>query len=115
MIVFDLPFPPSVNKYYRRVGKNVVISKRGREYREEVISIFKGLKKDPIDGQIAMGIDAYPPDKRRRDIDNILKALLDALEHAGAYQNDNQIVKLLVSKHEPMTGGKVIVRIYGKD
>jgi crossover junction endodeoxyribonuclease RusA len=41
-----------------------------------------------------MRVLAYPPDHRRRDLDNLAKAILDALQHAGVYGNDCQ-VKLL--------------------
>jgi hypothetical protein len=32
------------------------------------------------------GFDLAPPDRRRRDIDNVQKPLLDALQHGGAYR-----------------------------
>jgi len=45
-------------------------------------------------------------------VDNTLKALLDALEHGGAYVDDAQIVWLLTQKAQVVRGGKVIVRIW---
>jgi len=62
-------------------------------------------------GPLAMFIKIYPPDKRRRDIDNVLKALLDSLEHAGVYENDSQIFRLQIEKKEPIKGGKCFVKI----
>jgi Holliday junction resolvase RusA-like endonuclease len=38
----------------------------------------------------------HPPDKRRRDIDNPVKATLDALVHWGVLHDDSCIVELLV-------------------
>ena len=32
-----------------------------------------------------------PPDRRRRDLDNLYKCLFDALGHAGVYEDDSQI------------------------
>ena len=49
--------------------------------------------------------------RRRRDLDNCLKSLLDAMEHGGAYADDSQIVRLAVEKREPVDGGKTLVRI----
>ena len=52
----------------------------------------------PLQGRLAMAIELYPPDKRRRDIDNVLKATLDALQHGGAYADDCQIDYLTISR-----------------
>ena len=38
----------------------------------------------------------FPPDRRRRDIDNLPKAVLDSLEFAGVFENDSQVDRLLV-------------------
>ena len=64
-----------------------------------------------LTGLIHLEIDAFPPDNRKRDLDNINKALLDALEEAGVFKDDSQIVKLTSTKHAPIEGGKVSVRI----
>lgn len=108
---FVLPWPPSVNHYYRRVGHRTLISREGRAFRENVCAILADLGGDPMDGPLAIQIEVYPPDRRRRDIDNVQKALLDALEHGGAYHDDSQIVKLQIEKRAVVQGGKTIVRI----
>lgn len=48
--------------------------------------------------RLSLTIDAYPPDRRKRDLDNILKSLLDALQHAGIYSDDSQIDILKISR-----------------
>jgi crossover junction endodeoxyribonuclease RusA len=53
----------------------------------------------------------HPPDRRRRDLDNILKALLDALQYGGAYQDDSQIDSLQVVRSKSVPGGKVMVLV----
>ena len=74
---FDLPWPPSVNNYYRHVGPRVLISRAGRRYRSMVVSRLGGLKK--LSGRLSLYAELYPPDRRRRDIDNVGgKALLAA-------------------------------------
>lgn len=111
-LLIELPWPPSVNHYYRRVGHRTLISREGRKYRDEICAILRDLRFRPLNGELAMTIDAYPPDKRRRDADNILKSLLDALQHAGAYHDDSQIKRLsveLLTPHRPR--GKVQVRL----
>ena len=38
----------------------------------------------------------YPPDQRRRDIDNYNKALFDALTLTGVWEDDSQVKRMLV-------------------
>ncbi len=113
MTELELPYPPSVNHYWRRVGARTLISRKGREFREAVCSILAAHGIRPIAGPLEVFVDLYPPDHRRRDCDNTQKALLDALAHGGAYYDDSQIVHLDVWKREPLPGGKVFVRIVG--
>ena len=58
-----------------------------------------------------MEIALYPPDRRKRDIDNVLKPTLDALQKAGVYKDDSQIVRLNVSKESPVKGGYMALTI----
>lgn len=60
----------------------------------------------------------FPPDARRRDIDNYNKALFDALTHAGIWEDDSRAenaggvgpkvpggrVEISIKKHEPLAG-----------
>ncbi len=112
MLELELPYPPSVNHYWRRVGARTLISRGGRAFREAVCSILAARGIQSLDGPLVVEVMIHPPDKRRRDIDNIQKALLDALQHGGAYGDDSQIVRLTIEKCEPLDGGKTIVRIW---
>ncbi|GIW90236.1 MAG: crossover junction endodeoxyribonuclease rusA [Pirellulaceae bacterium] len=107
----ELPYPPSINHYWRRVGGRTLISREGRRFRQRVLAILGALGIDPLAGQLAVDVEIFPPDGRRRDIDNVQKALLDALQHGGAYNDDSQIVRLAIEKREPIEGGKAVVRI----
>jgi Holliday junction resolvase len=49
----------------------------------------------------------YPPDKKRRDIDNVCKAILDALQYAGVYDDDFKIWQLFVERREVRKFGEV--------
>ncbi len=110
-LVLELPYPPSVNHYYRSVGPRTLISREGRAYREQVCAILVAAGTETLTGPLALQVEVYPPDRRSRDLDNTLKALLDALEKGGAYRNDSQIVRLVAEKREPVEGGRTIVRI----
>jgi Holliday junction resolvase RusA-like endonuclease len=106
-----LPYPPSINHYWRRVGAKTLISREGRRFRERVVGILAARRTPPLTGPLAVEVEVYPPDYRRRDIDNVQKALLDALQHGGAYVDDSQIVRLVISKCPPESGGRTVVRI----
>jgi crossover junction endodeoxyribonuclease RusA len=56
-------------------------------------------------------IHACPPDRRRRDIDNMLKAPLDAMQHAGVIEDDSLIDDLHIIRQEPIKGGRLVVEI----
>ena len=101
MIRLTLPFPPSVNRYWRHVGNRVLISKEGREFREHVTDLMKDQRVKKHQGDLIVDISLIPVDRRRRDVDNSLKALLDAMQTGGAYDDDSQIVRLTVEKFDP--------------
>lgn len=111
MLEVELPYPPSINHYWRRVGPRTVISREGRRFRSNVVAILTTLRLQPLVGDLAVEVEVYPPDNRRRDIDNVQKALFDALQHGGAYADDSQIVHLSIAKCPPVAGGKTLVRI----
>lgn len=95
-----LPWPPSVNHYWRAVNGRNILSKDGREYRSMVISIShseRWLRFIPS-ARLGVLIVTYQPDNRRRDIDNILKAVLDAMGHAAVYDDDSQIDELSIAR-----------------
>lgn len=111
MLELELPYPPSINHYYRRVGTRTLISREGRKFRDLVCSRLATLGVQPMSGPLDVRVEVYPPDRRRRDVDNVQKALLDALEHGGAYHDDSQIVRLCTEKRDPVPGGRTLIKI----
>ena len=94
-----LPWPPTVNTYYRNVNGKTLISEKGRQYRAAVadqVLIQRGAKQ--FAGRLAVAIVAHVPDQRRRDLDNLLKSTLDALTHAGVWLDDQQIDSLSIER-----------------
>lgn len=113
MICFDLPWPPSVNHYWRTVmikrAPRVLISKEGRNYRKEV-QVIAGAS-NPITGRLSVCIAASPPDRRKRDLDNLPKAILDALTHAGVWEDDSQIDQITIVRQGVIKGGLIRIAI----
>ena len=109
MIKLSLPFPPSVNHYWGQFGKQRFIGKKGKEFRLAVAEACLEEEVQALDGPLSVHITLCPPDKRTRDIDNVIKPLLDAMEHAGCFENDNQIVELHIMRKDVQKGGSCVV------
>jgi crossover junction endodeoxyribonuclease RusA len=100
-----------VNHYYRRVGSRTLISKAGRAYRKLLVSSLRPHFPQPMTGRLQVTIHAHPPDRRRRDLDNLQKCLLDSLQHAGVYRDDSQIDSLTITRCNPVPQGSMRVCI----
>ena len=110
-IALELPWPPSINNYWRRNGNRYFINPKGMEYRNLIIyktNAYRGTfnKHD----RISMEVLAYPPDRRRRDLDNLFKCLGDSLQHAHVYPDDSQIDHLSI-RRMPEFLNKVIITL----
>ena len=114
MIEITLPWPPSINNYWRNWKGRTVLSVEGRKYREAVIQQIwmQGFVKR-MDCNLKVTIEAHRPDNRKRDLDNLLKAVLDALQHAEAFNDDSQIHDLRIY-WAPEVGGMLKIKIEEK-
>jgi crossover junction endodeoxyribonuclease RusA len=113
--VINLPFPPSVNSIWRSLGRGrVVLSEKGRAYRAHVAACVireraaGSLPRTPYDQPVAVEIRATPPNKARRDIDNLPKAIFDALTHAGVWTDDSLVHRLSICWSPGTAGGVAI-------
>lgn len=116
MTTITLPWPPSVNTYWRHPSKGALagrhlISEKGRAYRASVQAECLLSRVQKREGRLQVVITACPPDRRQRDLDNLLKGLLDALTHGGAWQDDSQIDDLRIVRGPVRVGGTVSVQI----
>lgn len=113
-IEFYVPFPPTVNSYYVKTKRGVFISQKGRKFREDVAEAISqqlpGLVIESVD-RLMMECVLFVPDERRRDVDNYNKSLLDALKHAGLFEDDSQIDQLFVYRGAKVYGGSVFIRL----
>ena len=97
-----LPFPPSINGYWRSIKRGKIcaqiLSEKGRDYKKTVAEVVG--KMDPFEGRIGVYMELCPPDRRKRDIDNYVKAVLDSLTECGVWIDDSQIDVLCVERGE---------------
>jgi len=82
------------NSYYRTFRGSIVISERGRTYKEE---IRKKLPIDKIKGRVRMELLFGFRDNRKRDLDNLNKPLIDAMKNI-VIEDDDQIWELIMKK-----------------
>ena len=108
----SFPPPPSNNTYYRRSGNHTHISVKGREYKQtvcEIVAEFYPIKFGIH--PVRVHIDYWPATRRKDDLDNRFKAILDSLTAAGVWNDDSQIDELSIKRMPVMKGGKIVVMV----
>lgn len=112
MVVLSLPYPPSVNTYWRANGNRRFISKAGVEFKKAVAQYVIDNKIPKFgDALVMVTVIVLPRSKRRFDLDNLLKGLLDSLQDAGVYDDDCQVEHLTIMRGKPIKGGACVVTI----
>lgn len=110
--MIKLPWPPTVNHYYTVVNGRKILSARGQYYKQrcgaEMLS--QEVPKSRT-GRYCVTIHAHPPDKRKRDLDNLLKPVLDALTEYGAIVDDSLVDDLRIQRFDQHKGGKLEVLV----
>lgn len=121
--MLTLAYPPTVNHYWKAYaatdGVRFHICDAGKTFRKLVgqqVMLARTQARAagitfPIKGPLFVCAFVFPPDRRPRDLDNILKPLCDSLEHAGVIENDKDIDVLLVKRCSRHPGGRVDVSI----
>jgi len=111
-VAFDLPWPPSVNRWLRIWGGRAVKSTEWRTFGEGAGMVITEAYKGPIltESGICVSICLDPPTRRRFDIDNRAKGCLDAMEGI-IYDNDYQVDVLTLIRGERYPGGRARVLV----
>ena len=112
MLVLSLPFPPSMNTYWRTFRGMTVLSKQGREFKAAVADYVVEYRVPKLgDSKLRVSMVLFPRDKRKIDIDNRIKAVLDALQDAGVFNDDFQVDELSIVRGKTIKGGAIRVLI----
>lgn len=106
----ELPWPPSVNHLWRRGRRGMFKSRNGKDFERQCWAIWAaaGSPVLPAGMPVTVEIELRPPDRRRRDIDNLAKAVLDALVRVGAIEDDSLVASLSIRR---LDGGPPGVRV----
>lgn len=90
-----LPMPPSTNALYRNVPKKGrVKTHRYLTWIQAAGWALKEQKPATVEGPYCLWLYCERPDKRRRDIGNLEKAVSDLLVSHGVVSDDSECVEL---------------------
>jgi len=120
-----LPYPPSVNRYWRNFRGRMVRSREAVDYKEAVRAIASECIAAPLEGCVKVVLVLHPPrpldaarrakkdhrwvlNVRRIDLDNAMKVALDSLQEI-AFFNDRQITNLEIRLGVPVVDGGLSV------
>ena len=113
---FKFPYPPTVNHCWGRSGKAYFLSAKYKTFLEDVALVVAGTKLIPS-ANYFLELTVTPPDRRKRDLDNVFKPILDALTRCCVWQDDSAVSFLKAERTEPSkidAGVKVVVGIPSK-
>jgi crossover junction endodeoxyribonuclease RusA len=130
-----LPLPPSANAYWI----NVLLPMKGLKFPVTFYTlqaIYKAIRTASVPGKEAkaycaligelalqksfrffttkplrMDVVVCPRDRREIDAHNYTKVLLDALEQAGVYEDDSQVIDLRTRVGPIIKGGRVVISL----
>ena len=114
-IEFDF-LPPSVNTAFYTDFRTRTRHKT-KPYREFIRNLEGYVPQcNPtlLDGELEVEINCYFPDKRKRDIANYEKCLIDTIVHYGLITDDSQIQRLVLEKYYDKGKPFTIIEIKSK-
>ena len=107
----DLAWPPTLNHSNAdgfRGGRKTLEYK---DFFEHTAMLVLSKRIKPLVGSLSVVIVAYPPDNRTRDLDNLIKPILDAMQAAGCYANDKAFDHIEITRATESIGGMVLVTV----
>ena len=113
---FTMPVPPSVNGYLKHDKRGVTrLSDKAREYKMDAYqAIGRYVPSEPSTKRLALELIIHFGSKAidaKRDLDNCQKLILDALEYARFFNNDQQFDEILCKRGEVIKGGLIEVTL----
>lgn len=101
--------------YYQYLTQNKYrkyITTKGRKYKEDLHCIFIEYMKDKeiIKGKVKVIMKFSFSNKRKNDLDNFIKPLLDCMSGI-IFEDDRQVYQLEVSKEDGMDKEGIVINI----
>lgn len=107
--------PAKKNRYRIGNGRMYVpkeVSLYNWDFKVQVLATH-GPKLSPLEGQISLEAHFYS--KRRKDLDNLLNGLFDAIQASGLVENDSQIRTVHATCASPDKSPRVIFTLRALD
>lgn len=116
MVKIHLPYPVSVNAMYRNVrGKGRVKTKKYSDWIFAACMKHGSRDAKRVPGKVSVHIEVKRPDKRKRDIDNLAKGILDFLTLQNIIDDDCNVEKLTIEWiYDGPDGATVTIEDYNK-
>lgn len=89
---FVLPLPPTMNTYWRHVGRKVLLSAAGRRFKDRCATAAMAQGATKASGEVSVTGTVYMA-RLGCDLDNRIKPLLDAL-NGVAWEDDGQVARI---------------------
>ena len=98
MIRYELPFPPSVNNLFINSpnGKGRFPSPQYKAWRKEAGEMIQAQGRKHMRGLVNLSIGIVKPNRRKRDISNLIKAVEDILVEMAVIEDDSFVQKLAI-------------------
>lgn len=97
VVRFTVPGEPKSKQRPRVTQRGTFTPKDTLEAERRVRDEWRKLGEQPFQYQVVMEIEFYNGNRRRRDLDNMAKLVLDAL-NGEAFDDDYQVVSLNLTK-----------------
>lgn len=108
-IRLHLPYPPSANDLWTVVHGRIVRTERYRRWKQAAAwAVTADRKRARVLGPYELEIRVARPDESRRDLDNLVKSLSDAIQAGGAITNDH-FAQRITLEWDPSVEGVVVL------
>jgi crossover junction endodeoxyribonuclease RusA len=113
VITLSLPYPPTTNNLYANWAKGRHRTPKYEAWLKEAGWSLAAQHPGCIDGGYHLFITAERPDRRARDIDNLIKPVSDLLKKQGVITDDSQAASVCArwGDEQPAKGAQIRVRV----
>lgn len=108
---FVVPGPPvPLQRARRGAGGRFYTPRASKVYKDKVGWLARQAGVRCLKGPVRLTVAVWVPDARRRDVDNVAKACMDALTGI-AWQDDSQVSRLVVTRQLDRERPRVVVTV----